>query len=88
MNYQRNMFLAIIINLIKFYQKIFSPDHGIFKNVFGYSRCRFHPSCSVYTLEAVSQYGLSLGIMLSLKRIFKCNPFNEGGYDPVVRRFE
>lgn len=45
--------------------------------------CRFTPSCSQYTLEAVERYGLAKGSWMGLKRIGRCNPFNPGGHDPV-----
>jgi putative membrane protein insertion efficiency factor len=45
--------------------------------------CRFYPSCSAYALEAVQKYGALKGTMLSILRILRCNPFCEGGYDPV-----
>lgn len=65
------------------YQRVFSPDHGAFREFLGTSRCRFFPSCSEYTLETLSQYGLLKGIMVSLKRIARCGPWSRGGYDPV-----
>lgn len=67
------------------YQKIFSPDHGMFGELFGTARCRFYPSCSEYAKEAIRQHGLFLGIVASLKRIFRCNPLSQGGYDPVTK---
>ncbi|MCA0359468.1 MAG: membrane protein insertion efficiency factor YidD [Armatimonadetes bacterium] len=45
--------------------------------------CRFTPSCSQYTLEAVEKYGLLKGSWMGLKRIGRCHPFNPGGHDPV-----
>lgn len=45
--------------------------------------CRFYPSCSMYTYEAINKYGVIKGSWLGFKRILRCNPFNPGGYDPV-----
>jgi putative membrane protein insertion efficiency factor len=45
--------------------------------------CRFEPSCSHYTYEAINKYGLIKGSWMGFKRILRCNPFNPGGYDPV-----
>lgn len=73
----KNIFLA----LIKFYQIILSQDHGLMK-IFG-PRCRFYPSCSQYAYEAVWKYGVSKGGWIGLKRIFRCHPWNKGGYEPL-----
>ncbi len=45
--------------------------------------CRFYPSCSQYSKEAVEKYGIGKGVWLGVKRIIKCHPFHHGGYDPV-----
>ncbi len=65
----------IVIALIRGYQRFISPLLG--------SSCRFHPTCSRYTLEAVERYGAAKGLWLGAKRISRCHPFNPGGYDPV-----
>lgn len=75
------MFKFIVLPAIRFYQIIFSPDQGYLKRPF--YGCRFFPSCSEYTFQAIKKYGLVKGMFLGSKRIFKCHPFNQGGYDPV-----
>lgn len=45
--------------------------------------CRFYPSCSEYTKQAIIKYGFLKGVRLGIFRIFKCHPFNSGGYDPL-----
>ena len=47
------------------------------------SSCRFYPTCSVYTKEAIIKYGAIKGTFLGIKRILKCHPFHPGGYDPL-----
>jgi len=47
------------------------------------SSCRFQPSCSHYGYEAIERHGLIMGSWLALKRICRCHPFSQGGYDPV-----
>jgi putative membrane protein insertion efficiency factor len=65
----------IALLLIRFYKKAISP--------FLPSSCRFYPTCSEYTYQAIEKYGLLRGGWLGLNRIGRCNPFNPGGYDPV-----
>lgn len=72
--------------LITVYQRTFSPDHGPAKHVVAaHLGCRFYPSCSQYTKEAVLAHGALKGVAKGIKRIIRCNPFCEGGYDPVLK---
>ena len=68
---------TIIRLAIRFYQLCISPHLG--------RCCRFHPSCSQYCLEAVEQRGVVRGLWLGIRRIGKCHPWHEGGYDPVEK---
>ena len=61
--------------MIRFYQVCISP-------LFPPS-CRFYPTCSSYSLEAIKKYGPWKGSYLAIKRILRCHPFSRGGYDPV-----
>ena len=45
--------------------------------------CRFSPTCSEYMMEAVEKHGVALGIWMGLKRLGRCHPFHQGGFDPV-----
>lgn len=69
----------ITILLIKGYKKAISP---FFSKVFG-NACRFTPTCSEYTMEALEKYGFIKGSILGLKRFVRCNPFGGYGFDPV-----
>lgn len=70
----------IVLKIIRIYQKIISPDHGVI--LFGGAmRCRFYPSCSQYTYEAVSRYGILKGVLKGLWRILRCSPLSKGGVD-------
>ena len=79
-----NIFTIILIRLIKFYRFLISP-------LLGHS-CRYLPTCSEYSIEALKTYGLFKGILLILKRILTCHPikFLGGGegFDPVKKKIE
>ena len=66
---------TLIVFLIVLYQKTLSPDHGPLKVRYPHGFCRFYPSCSEYTKQAVIKYGSLKGLYLGVIRIFKCNPF-------------
>jgi len=72
-----------VLKLIKVYQKTLSFDHGIFKDLFPGGYCKYHPTCSVYTYQAIEKYGLIKGGLMGAWRILRCNPWSNGGYDPV-----
>jgi putative membrane protein insertion efficiency factor len=61
--------------LIRGYQLVISPLLG--------PRCRFYPSCSHYAMEAIETHGSLRGVWLTVKRISRCHPWHEGGFDPV-----
>ena len=71
----KKIILYILIGLVKFYQKAISP---LFP-----SSCRYTPTCSNYSLQALKKYGPFKGGWLSLKRFLSCNPWGGHGYDPV-----
>jgi putative membrane protein insertion efficiency factor len=68
-------FTWALILLVRFYQKFLSPGLP--------PSCRFAPSCSQYTLEALQQYGALRGTWLAARRLVRCHPWHPGGYDPV-----
>jgi putative membrane protein insertion efficiency factor len=78
------VFKKIVLLCIRIYQKTLSFDHGIISYIVPVKFCRFYPSCSQYTYEAVSHFGIVRGMMMGIKRVSKCHPWHEGGYDPVV----
>ena len=66
---------SLFILLIRFYQRCISPLTP--------PACRFTPTCSQYTLEAIQKYGALRGTWLGIKRICRCHPWGGSGYDPV-----
>lgn len=66
---------SFLVSLIRIYQKFLSPLKG--------QSCRFYPSCSEYSAQAIQKYGFWKGTWKAVKRILKCHPFHPGGHDPV-----
>jgi len=66
--------------VVRFYRRWISP--------LLLPRCRFYPSCSAYSLEALETHGSVRGCWLSLRRVLRCNPFNPGGFDPVPEHLD
>lgn len=66
---------TIVLLLIKGYRTALSPFLG--------THCRFQPTCSSYTYEAIEKHGLFRGTVLGIRRLLRCHPFHEGGIDPV-----
>jgi hypothetical protein len=72
-----NIFTVTIVKLIEIYRFLISP-------LFGHS-CRYLPTCSEYSIDALKTFGFFKGIFLSLKRILSCHPWAKGGLDPIKK---
>jgi hypothetical protein len=70
-----NFLKTVFVGFVRGYQYFISP-------IFPPS-CRFIPTCSAYTIEAIEKYGVIRGTLLGVWRILRCNPFSRGGYDPL-----
>lgn len=70
-----NWLIKLIILPIRLYQRWISPLLG--------PRCRYHPSCSEFSIEAFSRYGLAIGLLKSVSRLLRCHPLFPGGHEPV-----
>lgn len=66
---------AVVLLPIRGYQKLISPMLG--------QRCKYHPSCSAYAVQAIQRFGILRGLVLAGWRLLRCNPWSRGGYDPV-----
>jgi uncharacterized protein len=78
-----NVIKEILIKLIVLYQKTLSFDHGPLRIFYPHGFCRFTPTCSQYAKEAIQKHGPLKGVLMSVWRVLRCNPWNKGGYDPV-----
>lgn len=74
----KKILIAPFIFLVKVYQTLISPLTP--------STCRYQPTCSHYTVEALQKHGLFYGGRLAIKRIFSCHPWGKSGYDPVPEK--
>ena len=72
-----NIFTRILIKFIKIYKYLISPLIG--------PSCRYSPTCSEYSIEALKTYGFIKGLLLSFKRIMSCHPWGNSGFDPVKK---
>ena len=75
---KENFAVRFLVSLVRIYQKTISP---LFPRT-----CRFHPSCSAYSIGALREHGALRGIWMTLGRILRCHPLSAGGYDPVEKK--
>lgn len=75
MQYIKRLLVFVMLSLIKFYQRCISPLKT--------PSCRYVPTCSQYTAEAIRKYGPLKGLWLGIKRLLRCHPWGGSGYDPV-----
>jgi putative membrane protein insertion efficiency factor len=67
--------MQLALTILRIYKRWISPGLP--------SACRFHPTCSEYMMEAIERYGVARGIGMGLRRLLRCHPFHQGGFDPV-----
>jgi len=65
----------LLVSLVRAYQWLLRPLIG--------PRCRFYPTCSEYSIEALRRHGVLRGSWLTMRRLTRCHPYNRGGFDPV-----
>jgi uncharacterized protein len=73
----------LFLKAIRLYQKYLSLDTGFLSYIYSERVCRYHPTCSEYTYQAIEKYGFLRGGWKGLKRIVRCHPWAEGGDDPL-----
>lgn len=75
---------SIILKTIRWYQRYLSLDQGFLSFLYSERICRFHPTCSEYTYQAIDRYGIFRGGWRGLGRIVRCHPWSKGGNDPLT----
>jgi putative membrane protein insertion efficiency factor len=75
----QSLLARLFVKMIRTYQRFWSPMWG--------SNCRYFPSCSQYSLEAIERFGAVRGFYMTVKRVLKCSPFSRGGIDQVPDQF-
>ena len=75
-----NILTLILIKVIQGYRYLISPLLG--------NSCRYLPTCSEYSIEALNEFGLVKGFYLSIKRILSCHPWGKGGFDPIKKEIK
>lgn len=78
-----SMLRSLLIAVLRLYQRTISPDHGLAVFRARYGHCRFHPTCSQYAIDAITQWGVLRGTLLAVRRVARCHPWSAGGVDPV-----
>ncbi|MFH0929629.1 MAG: membrane protein insertion efficiency factor YidD [Candidatus Moraniibacteriota bacterium] len=73
----------IILKTIRWYQRYLSLDTGFLSYIYSERVCRYHPTCSEYTYQAIEKYGILKGGYRGFKRIVRCHPWAKGGNEPV-----
>jgi putative membrane protein insertion efficiency factor len=73
---RERLHIRLALAPIRLYQRLISPALP--------RRCKYHPTCSAYAVQAIRSYGILRGSVLSAWRLLRCNPFSHGGYDPVA----
>lgn len=76
----------LFIGLLRIYRATLSPDHGLMRVFFPHGVCRFHPTCSEYSEEAIRIFGVFKGVRLTISRLARCHPWHPGGEDQVPKK--